>query len=53
MRTAQEKRVIRTFEMIIIWTLFVSLTLSGLVIANDRTAYISGNEENETVLFLI
>lgn len=45
------KRVMRFFILTVIWTLFFSVTLAGLVTAGERTRYISTGEEASTVKF--
>ncbi len=43
----------RRFILFVVWVLFITLTLSGIVYAGERTAYISNGKEPETVKFEI
>lgn len=45
----ETKKLVRKFILTVIWTLFISLTLSGLIFAGERTAYISSGKEPQTV----
>lgn len=45
------KRVVRCFILTVIWVLFFTVTLTGIVTAGERTRYISTGEEASTVKF--
>lgn len=45
------KKVVRGFILTVIWTLFFTVTLYGLLTAGERTRYISTGEEAQTVKF--
>lgn len=45
----EDKKIIRGFVLTVVWTIFVMLTLAGLVTAGERTEYITTGNEPETV----
>lgn len=49
MKNAEEKKLIRIFCMILIWTLFLCVTAAGLLMAAARTGYVSEGREAQTV----
>ena len=49
MKNAEEKKLTRIFCLILIWTLFLSVTAAGLLMAAARTGYVSEGREAQTV----
>lgn len=49
MKTKEEKKVIRAFELFIVWVLFFAATVSGLLFAGARTDAVHTGREAETV----
>lgn len=49
MKTTEERKIIRRFQLAIIWTLFFSLTASGIVYAAEKMEYNNTGQEAETV----
>lgn len=49
MKTTEERKIIRRFQLAIIWTLFFSLTVSGIVYAAEKMEYNNTGKEAETV----
>ena len=45
----ETKKLTRKFILIVIWTLFVTFTLCGLVSAGEKTEYIRSGKEPQTV----
>lgn len=50
MITKEEEKIIRIFQLITVWTLFLSVTVAGLILADARTEYIGSGKEAETVI---
>lgn len=48
---SETKKTVRRFILTVVWTLFVTLTLSGLIIAGERTTFVSTGQEPSTVNF--
>lgn len=46
---SETKKVARKFLLTVIWTLFILLTLSGIISAGERTEYINSGKEPQTV----
>lgn len=46
----EDRKIIRRMTLVIIWTLFIALTLSGLVTAYEQTRFINEGTEIETVI---
>ena len=47
------KKIVRGFILTVIWTLFVTVTLCGIITAGERTRFVSTGEESVTVKFSI
>lgn len=46
----EDRKIIRRMTLVIIWILFISLTLSGLVMAYEQTRFVNEGTEIETVM---
>lgn len=46
---SEDKKIIRSFVLTVIWTLFITLTFAGLVTAGERTEFITTGKEPATV----
>lgn len=53
MKTNEEKKIVRVFQMIVIWTLFAAFTVYGLVSAAEKTAFVNEGKETSTIVFAI
>ena len=51
MKTSEDRKIIRTFELIVIWTLFAACTVCGLVLAYEKTAFVSEGQETQTFVY--
>ena len=47
----ESEKIMRNFFLTTIWILFISLTLSGLVTAAEKTEFINSGKEIQTVYF--
>lgn len=45
------KKIIRKTILIVIWTLFITFTLSGLITAYEQTSFVAQGKEYQTVKF--
>lgn len=45
------KKIIRRTVLIVIWTLFITFTLSGLITAYEKTSFVAQGKEYSTVKF--
>lgn len=48
---SETKKLTRRFILTVIWTLFVSLTLWGLISAGEQTEYIRSGKEPQTIIY--
>ena len=47
----EEKRLKRRMIIVTVWTLFITLTLAGLIVAYNQTRYVLEGYEPETIIF--
>lgn len=45
----ESKKIIRRMRLVIIWTLFAGLTVSGLIVAYEQTRFMDEGTEAVTV----
>lgn len=48
---SETKKLIRRFALSAVWVLFLALTLGGIIYAGERTAFVSRDEEPETLRY--
>ncbi len=49
----ETKKIVRIYILSVVWILFVTLTLSGIVIAGERTESVRSGKEPETIIFTL
>ena len=47
----ESERISKIYIFIVIWTVFIAVTLTGIVVAAEKTEYVSSGKEAETVFF--